>query len=167
MKNAAIFPGTFDPPTLGHINLISRAARLFDRLIVLVASNYKKECLFLPQERVDMLEEILEAHNNVQVVYYPGLVVHYARDNNIAVIVRGIRGASDFGYEFELAMTNKYLYQPIEVVFLPGDPRYAIVRSSAIKQLANLGADVSSMVPSVVAKMLHHRIDFQLEAYET
>lgn len=154
----AMLPGTFDPPTNGHINLIKRASRLFEEVVVVVADNIAKKCLFNAEERLEMLGEIFADYNNVEVVVWNGLIVDYARRNDIGVMIRGVRALVDFGYEFELAMTNKQLYPDLEVLFMPTDPQYFVLRSSAIKEMANFGIDVSSMVPPAVARKLAERV---------
>lgn len=154
----AMLPGTFDPPTNGHINLIKRASRLFEEVVVVVADNIAKKCLFNAEERLEMLGEIFAEYDNVEVVVWNGLIVDYAKRNDIGVMIRGVRALVDFGYEFELAMTNKQLYPDLEVLFMPTDPQYFVLRSSAIKEMANFGIDVSSMVPPVVARKLAERV---------
>ena len=154
----AILPGTFDPPTNGHLNLIERSARLFSSLDVVVADNISKKCLFSAEERMDMLSELLQPLSNVKVVSYGGLIVDYARKEQISVMIRGVRALVDFGYEFELAMTNKQLNPQLEVLFMPTDPNYFVLRSSAIKEMASFGADISTMVPPSVAKRLRSKI---------
>ena len=154
----AILPGTFDPPTNGHINLIERTSKLFDHLDVVVADNIHKKCLFTAEERLEMLQELVTSLENVDVVIHRGLIIDYAKNNNIDVMVRGVRALVDFGYEFELAMTNKQLYAPLEVVFLPTDPKFFVLRSSAIKEMAAFGADISKMVPKNVSESLTRRV---------
>lgn len=154
----AMLPGTFDPPTLGHINLIERTSTLFSTLDVVVADNINKTCLFSAEERLEMLKELTSRYKNVNVKIHKGLIVDYARKNNITVMVRGVRALVDFGYEFELAMTNKQLYPNLEVLFLPTDPKYFVLRSSAIKEMASYGADISTMVPKIVSESLTQRI---------
>jgi len=154
----AMLPGSFDPPTLGHINIIERSACLYDKLHVVVASNINKRSLFSDDERVEMLEEILKSHSNIIVRKYSGLMVNYAKENGIGVMIRGVRAMADFGYEFELAMTNKQLNPDLEVLFMPTDPNYFLLRSSGIKEMAAFGADISKMVPPLVAKLLLERV---------
>ena len=154
----AMLPGTFDPPTNGHLNLIKRSASLFTQLDVVVADNINKKCLFNAEEQIDMLQQLLRPFNNVRVVAFSGLVVNYAKNENINVLIRGVRALVDFGYEFELAMTNKQLYSDLEVLFMPTDPNYFVLRSSAIKELAAFGADISTMVPPLVAEKLKSKI---------
>lgn len=153
----AMLPGTFDPPTNGHLNLITRAASIFDKLYVLVAVNRNKRCLFGENERRGMLEELLSGYDNVEVVLWDRLVVDFAAVQGIKVMLRGVRALADFGYEFELAMTNKGLSPELEIMFMPTDPKYFVLRSSAIKEIAEYGGDISSMVPPPVAEKIYQR----------
>ena len=150
----ALFPGSFDPPTIGHINIIERAASLFDELHVVVADNISKQYLFTPEERIELIEKSLPGVKNIVYAIHPGLTVEYARSNDISIMIRGVRGAGDFSYEFEMAMTNKLLYPQLEVLFMPTDPRYFLIRASQIKELAAFGADFSSMVTPPVLEAL-------------
>ena len=150
----ALFPGSFDPPTIGHINIIERAATLFDELHVVVADNISKQYLFTPEERIELIEKSLPCVKNIVYAVHPGLTVEYARSNDISIMIRGVRGAGDFSYEFEMAMTNKLLYPQLEVLFMPTDPRYFLIRASQIKELAAFGADFSSMVTPPVLEAL-------------
>lgn len=154
----AMFPGTFDPPTKGHLNIVSRAAKLYDRLFVVVADNVNKKCLFNADERVKMLEQLMKDFSNVEVVAYQGLVVDFAKKNDIGVLVRGVRALADFNYEFELAMTNKELCPDLEIIFLPTDSHYFLLRSSSIKEIASFGGDVSNMVPELVLNEIQKKL---------
>jgi pantetheine-phosphate adenylyltransferase len=151
---SAIFPGSFDPPTFGHLDIIERAASLFEGLVVVVADNPNKSYLFSPPERKAMLEEILKPRANIPVVIWNRLIVDFMKERNIRILVRGVRGQNDFSYEFELSMMNKALSPQIETIFMTTDPRYFVLRSSAIKELASFQGDVSGMVPPVVAGAL-------------
>lgn len=154
----AMFPGSFDPPTMGHINIIRRSLKLYDRLHVVVADNINKKCLFSAQERVAVLKDIFSSSSNIEVVSYDGLMVNYARENNIGVMIRGVRAEGDFGYEFELAMTNMQMMKELEVLFMPTDPSYFMLRSSQIKEMAAFGADVSALVPAQVVELLKKKV---------
>jgi len=154
----AMFPGTFDPPTKGHLNIVFRAAQLYDRLYVVVADNIRKKCLFTAEERVEMLKKLMEDYTNIEVVSYQGLVVEFAKKNNIGVLVRGVRALADFNYEFELAMTNKELCPELEIIFLPTDSHYFLLRSSSIKEIASFGGDVSNMVPELVLNEIKKKL---------
>ncbi|NCD05704.1 MAG: pantetheine-phosphate adenylyltransferase [Spirochaetia bacterium] len=155
----AMLPGSFDPPTLGHIDIIERAAKMYDKLYVVVAENVQKNPLFNAEERKTMLKEILKDDINIEVVVHNGLIVDFAKKNNIKIMIRGVRALVDFGYEFELAMTNKQLFEDLEVLFMPTSPNYFLLRSSAIKELAFYGADIETMVPPIVAKKIKERFN--------
>ncbi len=157
-RNIAMLPGSFDPPTLGHVNIIQRAASLYDKLYVVVADNIQKQCLFTARERCGMLAELFEKYDNIEVCTWKGLVVDFARQNGVGVMIRGVRANDDFGYEFELAMMNKQMYPDIEILFMPTAPSYFMIRSSAIKEMCAYGADISSMVPDVVAQKMRKRV---------
>jgi len=152
--NTAMFPGTFDPPTLGHIAIIKRSAGLYEKLYVVVAHNPAKKTLFTADERKIMLENILSDLKNVEVVIWDNLTVEFARKYKVQVIIRGVRTSSDFDYEFELAETNKLINPDIEVLFMPTDPKYFLLRSSSIREMAYFGADISTMVPKQVAQAM-------------
>ncbi|MDZ7793457.1 MAG: pantetheine-phosphate adenylyltransferase [Spirochaetia bacterium] len=154
----AIFPGTFDPPTNGHLNLIARAASIFEQLHVVVAVNQAKKTLFTPEERLDMMRELLKSYRNVQVNLWYSLIVDYAVEHKAKVMLRGVRALADFGYEFELAMTNKELRPELEIMFMPTDPKYFVLRSSAIKEIALYDGDLSTMVPPQVADALRDKL---------
>ncbi len=156
---SAILPGSFDPPTNGHLNLIKRAAELADELYVIISVNRAKKYMFSEQERLEMMKELLKDCKNITVVSWDRLIVDFARERDIHVMIRGVRALVDFEYEFELAMTNKQLYKDLEIIFLPTDPRYFVLRTSAIKELASYGAEISSMVPDIVAKKLQYKLN--------
>ncbi|MCF0262159.1 MAG: pantetheine-phosphate adenylyltransferase [Sphaerochaetaceae bacterium] len=155
----AMLPGSFDPPTLGHIDIIERSAALYDKVFVVIADNINKKTLFTAQERADMLKQILSNLDNVEVCVWQGLVVDFARENNIGVIIRGVRALVDFGYEFELAETNKMLCPELEILFMPTNPKYFLLRSSGIKEMASFGADISKMVPEVVVQSINKKLN--------
>jgi pantetheine-phosphate adenylyltransferase len=150
----AIFPGSFDPPTFGHINIIERASSVFEELVVVVAENRGKKRLFPADERIAMLKELTKPWKNVTVALWDSLIVDYMRLHGIRLMVRGVRGVNDFAYEFELSMMNKALDSRIETIFMTTDPEYFVLRSSAIKELASFHGDVSAMVPPLVAEAL-------------
>lgn len=154
----AVFPGTFDPPTKGHINLIRRGAELFDSLDVIVAVNNQKNPLLTPEERLAMIGESIKDIPGVKVKLWDRLIVDYAYENDIKVILRGVRNVADFGYEFELSMMNKQLNSSVDTIFLPTDPKYFVLRSSSIKELLVFNADISQMVPKHVEKLLRTKI---------
>ncbi len=155
----SVFPGSFDPPTYGHINIIERAVEIFDELHIIVAVNREKKYLFSPEERVAMMRNLVSHWSNVHVDMWDSLIVNYLSKENIKVLIRGVRGVSDFAYEFDLSMMNKGLNPSIETIFMTTDPKYFILRSSAIKELASFGGDVSTMVPPIVAEALKKKYD--------
>ncbi len=154
----AVFPGSFDPPTNGHLNLIKRGSQLFDSLDVVISVNHQKKYLLSPEERLSLMENMIESIPNVSVTLWDKLIVDYAQENDIGVIMRGVRAVDDFGYEFELSMLNKQLNPQVETIFLPTDRKYIVLRSSSIKELVQLGADVTKMIPSNVEKLLREKI---------
>jgi len=154
----AIFPGSFDPPTNGHLNLIQRAAELWDEIDVVIAVNAMKKYTFDADERVYMMKKLVEGYANVKVTVWDKLIVDYAEKEGAKILIRGVRALADFTYEFELSMVNKGLKPGIETIFMPTDPKYFVLRSSVIKELAALDGDVSSMVPEIVAEALRRRL---------
>ena len=154
----AVFPGSFDPPTNGHLNLIKRGSELFDSLDVVISNNPQKKYLLEPQERLGLIKQMTRGIENVTVTLWDKLIVDYATENDISVILRGVRAIADFGYEFELSMMNKQLAPHIETVFLPTAQKYFVLRSSSIKELVQLGADVSAMIPANVETVLKSKI---------
>jgi pantetheine-phosphate adenylyltransferase len=150
----AIYPGTFDPATLGHLDLISRAAKLFDEVIVGVAENRDKTPLFTLEERVEMLKQAANGLDNVSVIGFNNLLIDCARQYNADTILRGLRAVSDFEYEFQLAAMNRHLDPGIETTFLTPSESYAFLSSTLIKEVASLGGDVTEFVPPQVIKAL-------------
>lgn len=148
----AVFPGSFDPPTFGHLNIIERARAIFEELMVVVAVNSAKTSLFSPEERLGFLSELLNGFPNVSVHRCDTLVVDFARKNGCKVLIRGVRSVPDFSHEFELSILNKGLNPSVETILLPTDPKFFVLSSSAIKELASYEGDLSSMVPPNVAK---------------
>jgi pantetheine-phosphate adenylyltransferase len=158
MSAKALFPGTFDPPTNGHVDLIQRGARLFDHLIVAVLNNPGKDPLFTVTERVEMLREVTAEMTNVSVATFEGLMVEFARQTGATAVLRGIRAISDYEYEFQMALMNRRLAPEIETVFLQPAGRYSFVSSRMLKQVFSFGGDVTGMVPPNVLKRLRSRI---------
>ncbi|OGB90238.1 pantetheine-phosphate adenylyltransferase [candidate division WOR-1 bacterium RIFCSPHIGHO2_01_FULL_53_15] len=150
----AVYPGSFDPVTNGHLDVIERAARLFDRVIIAVIKNPEKTPRFSFQERMAMLKDSVIHCDNVEIGNFDGLLVEYLRKKKARSIVRGLRAVSDFDYEFQMALTNRRLAPEIETVFLMTDYRYSYLSSSFVKQIARLGGDISGLVPKAVAKHL-------------
>ncbi len=154
----ALFPGSFDPPSNGHLNLIHRISSIYDEVDVVVASNPEKQYTFESDERFELMNALCEPYENVRVYQWDRLIVEFAEKVGARVMIRGVRALSDFEYEFELSMINKGLNPRIETVFMPTDPKYFVLRSSAIKELARLDGDISRMVPEIVAERLKERI---------
>jgi pantetheine-phosphate adenylyltransferase len=154
--SVAIYPGTFDPPTLGHVNLVERGLAVFGRIIVAVAQNPGKSCLFAVEERLDLLRRSLAAlpADRVEVASFQGLTVEYARSRGAKAILRGLRVTADFEYEFQLAMVNRHLSQDVQSVFLMADYHSFFISSSTVKEAASFGADVDDLVPPPVAESL-------------
>ena len=150
----ALYPGTFDPVTLGHVDLIRRAAKLFDEVIVGVAGNRDKSPLFTLEERVALLEQAVSGMENVRVIGFNNLLIDCVREQNADTILRGLRAVSDFEYEFQLAAMNRHLDPEIETAFLTPAESYAFLSSTLIKEVASLGGDVSEFVPQQVMKAL-------------
>ena len=158
MSVRALYPGTFDPPTNGHIDLILRGAKLFEHLVVAVLNNPGKDPLFSVEERVEMLKEATVALGNVSVSTFDGLMVEFARRQGASAVLRGIRAISDYEYEFQMALMNRRLAPEIETVFLQPAGRYSFVSSRMLKQVFAFGGDVSGLVPPNVLKRLRSRI---------
>lgn len=154
MNISAIYPGTFDPITNGHIDLATRAARIFDRLFVAVASSRNKVPLFTLEERVDLARHAVRGLPNVEVLGFENLLVHTARKCGATVILRGLRAVSDFEFEFQLAGMNRHLGPDLETLFLTPSEKYAFISSTVIREIAKLGGDVSSFVPEPVRDAL-------------
>lgn len=150
----AVFAGSFDPPTFGHLNIIERAKKLFSEIHVVIAVNKNKSYCFSSEERLEIIQQLVSRWNNVSVHLWDSLIVDYAKKIKADVLIRGVRNDNDFLYEFDLAMMNKSLNPQIETVFLVPDPKFFVLRSSSIKELAAFGGDVSTMVPPVVEAIL-------------
>lgn len=145
-KRIAVYPGTFDPITLGHEDLVRRATYLFDEVIVAVAGSTNKSTLFNLDERVDLARGVFTSFSNVKVVGFSGLLMQFVQDQGAQMVIRGLRAASDFEYEFQLAGMNRKLYPKLETLFLTPDEQYMFVSSSLVREVANLGGDVHQFV---------------------
>ncbi|RMG27165.1 MAG: pantetheine-phosphate adenylyltransferase [Armatimonadetes bacterium] len=150
----AVYPGSFDPPTLGHVDILRRAAGLFDEVIVAVGANTAKKPMFSLEERVAMLQEIVAELPNVQVLPFDGLLVNFATQHDASAVIRGLRAVSDFENEFQMALANRTLAPNLETVFLMTSAEVMFVSSSIVKEIASLGGDVSGLVPKNVAARL-------------
>jgi pantetheine-phosphate adenylyltransferase len=153
-KLIAIYPGMFDPITNAHVDLVKRSARLFDKVIVAVASNKKKNPSFTLEQRVALNKEVLQGFKNVEVTGFDFLLTDFARQKNSNVLIRGLRAVSDFEYEFQLASMNRNLVPEIESVFLMPAEEFSFVSSGLVKEVASLGGDVSKFVPAAVLQAL-------------
>jgi len=158
MNNKAVYPGTFDPITLGHEDLIRRAARLFDTLIVAIADSSAKRPFFTRDERVDMAKEVLKDLKNVEIVGLSGLLMKFVQQHKARVVIRGLRAVSDFEYEFQLAGMNRGMYPDVETIFLTPGEQYMFVSATIVREISVLGGDVSKFVPPVVARRLEAKI---------
>lgn len=155
---AAIYPGSFDPVTYGHLDVIQRATRIFSNVIVAVANNTTKKALFTIDERVALLKQVTKGMKGVVVESFDTLVIEYARQKKVNVLIRGLRMTSDFEYEFQIALTNRRLEENIETVFLMPSEHHSFVSSSLLKEVVSLGADISSFVPKPVEAVLKKRL---------
>jgi len=156
--SVAIYPGTFDPVTNGHLDLIGRGERMFDRLIVAVLKNVDKEPLFALSERIEMLREVTKQWDSVEVDVFDGLLVEYARKRGAGVILRGIRAVSDYEYELQMALMNRKLEPRLETVFmLPGES-YSYLSARLVREIAQLGGPLTGLVPSVVEQRLRSKV---------
>lgn len=157
MKRTAIYPGTFDPITNGHVDVIERASEMFDEVIVVIAVNSKKTSLFSEQERLEMAKESLKHIPNVQTLFHSGLIVEIARKVDACSIIRGIRAISDFEYEFQIALMNRKLEPNVHTVFLMPHEKYTYLNSTIIRELSRYKENVSEFVPEFVAKKLEEK----------
>lgn len=154
----AVYPGSFDPVTNGHLDLIARGAKIFGRLIVAIAQNLEKDPLFSVQERVDMLEAVTFEFRNVQIDVFSGLLMDYARTRGARVVLRGIRAVSDYEYELQMAMMNRKIEPDIETVFMMPGEAYSYISSRLVKELARLGGPVKGLVPKLVEERLRGKV---------
>jgi pantetheine-phosphate adenylyltransferase len=154
----AVCPGSFDPVTNGHLDIIGRAAQLYDEVVVAILINKTKSSLFTVDERLAMLSEVTAAYGNVRVDTFHGLLVDYCRANRIPVIVKGLRAVSDFDYELQMAQMNRGL-AGVDTLFMPTNPEYSFLASSLVKEIATYGGDVSSLLPEQVHKRLLSRLE--------
>lgn len=157
MRHTAIYPGSFDPVTNGHLDVIGRAARLFDRLVVAVAHNDMKHPLFSPQERFDLLCQVTAGLPGVEVTTFRGLLVDFARECQAGVVVRGLRAISDFEFEFQMALMNRKLHPELETCFLTPKEELTYLSSRLVKEIARLGGAIDAFVPVPVATALHRK----------
>ena len=159
LMQTAVYPGTFDPITNGHIDLVERAAKRFERVIVAIHSSTLKQTAFHWEERIELAKAVLAGHKNVHVEGFQGLLVEFARSRQAGVILRGLRAVSDFEYEFQLASMNRQLGPEIETLFMTPDEHYAYVSSSLVREVAALGGDVTPFVHKKVVAALRRRFE--------
>jgi pantetheine-phosphate adenylyltransferase len=157
MSTLAVYPGSFDPLTNGHVDIIERGARLFDRIIVAILVNAEKAPLFSTAERVDIARKVFKDYSNVEVDTFDGLLVDYVARRQANVLVRGLRAVSDFEYEFQMALMNRHLNPAIETVFMMPDEKYSYISSRLIKEVFSLGGQVHGLVPELVETRLREK----------
>jgi pantetheine-phosphate adenylyltransferase len=153
----AIYPGTFDPVTNGHIDILERALKLFDKVIITIARNTAKNPLFTEEERISLLRQVTKRFKNVEVDSFEGLLVEYVRKRNAISVVRGLRAMTDFEYELQMALMNRKLDETMETIFLMPNEKYTYLSSNFVREIARLGGDVSKFVPPVVLKALQQK----------
>lgn len=154
----ALIPGSFDPVTNGHLDIIGRAAGIYDKILVSVVRNYSKTPLFTIEERMELLRKACAQWNNVEIGSFEGLLVQYASEQNVKVIVKGLRAVSDFEYEFQMAQLNRHLTSKVETVFMMTGTEYAYLSSSIVKEIARLGGSVKGLVPEDVETQLRQKV---------
>ena len=154
----ALYPGSFDPVTNGHVDVIKRVAKLFDEVIIAVLNNQSKEEFIPLEDRLKLVREAVDDVKNVSVESFSGLTVKYAQIRGANIIVRGLRAPSDFEYELEMSQINYFLSNGLETLFIMTNPKYSFIRSSRVKELANLGGEVKELVPNAVYKYLYQRL---------
>jgi pantetheine-phosphate adenylyltransferase len=157
MTKIAVYPGSFDPITNGHLSLVRRALQIFDEIIVAVAINYQKKPLFTLEERVDMISKAIEPMKNVRVGSFNGLLVDYARKNGSNVVIKGLRALSDFEYEFQMALMNRRLNRNVQSLFLMTDYKWFYISSTIIKEAASVGGSIDGLVPPYVCQKLKEK----------
>lgn len=156
-QRIAVYAGTFDPVTNGHVDVINRALNMFDKIIIAVAVNPQKRPLFTIEERMDMIRDVFQDYKRVEIDTFTGLLVDYARRSGANIIIRGLRAVSDFDYEFQMALMNRRLSRNMETVFLMTGLRWIFISSTLIKEVASLGGSVEGVVPDVVARRLKEK----------
>ena len=157
MMRTAIYPGSFDPVTFGHLDIIHRASKIFDHLIVGVLSNQSKQPLFTVEERVDMLREVVKELPNVEITSFSGLLVDFARACNSQVVIRGLRAITDFEYELQMSQTNHIMNPDLDTVFFTTDLKYSYLSSTTVREVAYFHGDISAFVPPLVEQEMHKK----------
>lgn len=156
----AVYPGSFDPCTNGHLDIIARASQLFEKVVVAVLINEKKHPIFTLEERVEMLKKSTRHIPNVEVVSFSGLLAEFMKENNYSVIIKGLRAVSDFEYEFQMALTNRALYDRIETVFIPCSSEFMFLSSSIVKEVAKYNGDLDALVPKELVPQIKRRFGY-------
>lgn len=157
MMRTAVYPGSFDPCTNGHLDVIDRSSKLFDKVIVAVLTNSSKQPLFTVEERITLLTSVLSEYDNVEVCSFSGLLVDFLREIGATVVIKGIRAVSDFEYEFQMALTNKALYPEVETLFINATSEYMFLSSSVVKEVARYGGSLSGLVPEKLIPIINDR----------
>ncbi|WP_250278391.1 pantetheine-phosphate adenylyltransferase [[Clostridium] colinum] len=155
----AVYPGSFDPPTNGHLDIITRASKLTDTLIVAVLNNHSKNPMFSTQEKIEMLKELTKNIPNVRVESFSGLLVDFCKKMDCKIVIRGLRALTDFEYEFQIALTNKTMNKEIETLFMPTDTQNLWLSSSVVKEIAIFGGQYDDMVPKIVKDKLEEKVN--------
>lgn len=158
MQRTVICPGSFDPVTLGHVDIIGRAAKMFDHVIVAVLCNVSKKPSFTTEERIHLLEQATKGIENIEITTFDGLLAEYAKKRDVTAVVKGLRALSDFEYEFQMSLTNKKLNPNLETVFLTASSEYMYLSSSIVKQIACLGGDITNFVPPCIHDEIKERL---------
>jgi pantetheine-phosphate adenylyltransferase len=158
MKTIAVYPGSFDPPTFGHLDIIARSSKVFSRVIVSVAKNLRKDTMFTVTERVGMLRKLTRSYPNVEVDSFQGLLIEYVRHKEAHVVVRGLRAISDFEYEFQMAHMNKKLSPEVDTVFMMTGERYSYISSHIAKEIARFGGKIDDLVPPLVRDRMFRKL---------
>ena len=159
MKNSVIYPGTFDPITLGHIDIVHRARRLFDHITIAIAHNHNKKPLFNLQERLNLIQNVFKDCENIEATSFDGLLTNFAKQKNINVIIRSIRVISDFDYEFQMASMNRVLTPDLETVFLTPADRYTYISSTMVREIAFSKGNLSAFVPPIIEEALRNKFE--------
>lgn len=153
----AVYPGSFDPVTNGHIDILLRSSALFDKIFVTVVHNPSKKSMFTPEERVELIRKCTKHIPNIEVEWFDGLLVDYMKDKGSTIIIRGLRSITDFEYESHMSMMNRHLNSSVDTVFIMSDVQYIYVSSSSVKEIAMLGGNISGMIPEIVEEALMKR----------
>ena len=156
-EKIAVYPGSFDPPTCGHLDVIKRALEIFEKIIVLVSDSKNKNYMFTKEERFNMVKEMVKDFEGVTVEILPGLLIDYLKEKKIKIVIRGLRITSDFDYEFQMSSFNKVLYPDIETIYIMSDIKYTLLSSSLVRELISNKGDISKFVPPEVEKFIKNR----------